>query len=130
MGASDNIVQGASTFMTEMSETSEILRFAGDKSLGNLEIFVSLALLIYLVIIDELGRGTSTFDGLCIAVTTLERLKSMNCCTFFITHFLTLAQSVRCAYMSYHLDDLDRVTFLYKPIEGSASNGSYGLNVA
>lgn len=82
------------------------------------------------MIIDELGRGTSTYDGLCIAYATLQRLKEMQCCTLFVTHFLALAQDIRCAYMDYRLDEAERVTFLYKLIQGTASNGSYGLNVA
>lgn len=77
MGASDSIQKGSSTFFEELSETSSILRRATSRSL---------------VIIDELGRGTSTHDGVAIAYATLHHLlKEIRCLTFFVTHYPRIA---------------------------------------
>ena len=76
IGASDNLSKGMSTFMTEMIETSRIINEATKNSL---------------VILDELGRGTSTEDGLAIAQAVLEFiLKEINCLTLFATHYKQL----------------------------------------
>ncbi|MEK7250797.1 MAG: hypothetical protein AAB209_10300, partial [Bacteroidota bacterium] len=76
--ASDDLVKGLSTFMVEMTETALILRQAGPRSL---------------VILDEVGRGTSTEDGLAIASAVLENLATkVRCWTFFATHYHELVQ--------------------------------------
>ncbi|KAH7281361.1 hypothetical protein KP509_36G043400 [Ceratopteris richardii] len=78
MGASDNIQRGASTFLEELSEASTILRRATPQSL---------------VIMDELGRGTSTHDGVAIAYATLQHLlKNVRCLTLFVTHYPKVAE--------------------------------------
>ncbi len=120
IGANDDIVGGQSTFMLEMSETSEILRHATDKSL---------------VILDEIGRGTSTYDGLSIAWSLLEYfVQNIKSLTLFSTHYHELIDVV---------EDLDgaknftvktinkngEVRFLYEFIEGGATQ-SFGIHVA
>jgi DNA mismatch repair protein MSH3 len=73
MGASDNISEGKSTFFVELSEASEVLQKATPKSL---------------VVLDELGRGTSTYDGTAIAYATLKFLiEKVKSCTLFVTHY-------------------------------------------
>ncbi|XP_077988845.1 DNA mismatch repair protein Msh3-like [Glandiceps talaboti] len=131
MGASDNICQGNSTFMVELQEASEILSQATDKSL---------------VILDELGRGTSTHDGMAIAYATLHHIvKEVRCLTLFVTHYPSLAEleqafpdNISNHHMSFlvHDDkddnqgnDVDVITFLYQLVPGAAAR-SYGLNVA
>ena len=120
LGASDDILKGQSTFMVEMSETSEILRHATEKSL---------------IILDEIGRGTSTYDGLSIAWALVEHfIKETKALTLFATHYHELIEVV---------DNLDggknltvetlnhdgEVQFLYRLIEGGAAQ-SYGIYVA
>lgn len=122
LGANDNIIAGQSTFMVELMDTSRILRDAGPRSL---------------VILDELGRGTSTFDGMAIAQATLLYLTRVNRpIGLFATHYRPLAvdlerePGISCQYMSCALDAGDRrVTFLYKLTRG-ISPKSYGMNVA
>lgn len=122
LGANDNIVAGQSTFMVELLDTARILREAGPHSL---------------VIIDELGRGTSTFDGMAIAQSTLLYLTRVNrSIGLFATHYRPLAVDcaaeprVSCQYMSCALEPSSRkVTFLYKLVPG-ISPKSYGMNVA
>ncbi|XP_076055515.1 DNA mismatch repair protein Msh3-like [Oratosquilla oratoria] len=129
MGASDEIYSGRSTFMVEVGETSDIMKQATNKSL---------------VILDELGRGTSTHDGVAIAMGTLEYfLKETKCLTIFVTHYFPLTdfekyypEHVGNYHMSFIVSeeesqahDIDVVTFLYQLTEGSAGQ-SYGLNVA
>ncbi|KAK4192774.1 muts domain V-domain-containing protein [Podospora australis] len=137
MGAHDNLFAGESTFMVEVSETAAILRSATPRSL---------------VILDELGRGTSTHDGAAIAHAVLEHVaKETQCLTLFITHYQNLAKvaqglgddRVKCVHMKFATsssgdnnttttkeDDLDEeITFLYEVTEGVAHR-SYGLNVA
>ncbi len=120
VGASDNLSRGQSTFMVEMSETAFILNNATDKSL---------------IILDEIGRGTSTFDGLSIAWATLENLsKKINCRSLFATHYheLTeLAKSlkniVNCTLETSEWEG--DIIFKHKVIEGIAKE-SYGIHVA
>lgn len=134
MGASDNIYTGRSTFMQELSEASDIIFHATDRSL---------------VILDELGRGTSTHDGMAIAYATLEYfIKKVKSLTLFVTHYLLLSELERLypqhvfnCHMAFLLnepnvencDDQDVrpefITFLYQLTEGAAKR-SYGLNVA
>ena len=120
VGASDNVARGESTFMVEMRETASILRHATRRSL---------------VILDEIGRGTSTFDGLAIAWAVAEYLDEViGCRALFATHYheLTrLAQSSRgVANHSVSARELkDDVVFLHRLIPGAASR-SYGVAVA
>ncbi|KAI8616884.1 muts domain V-domain-containing protein [Chytriomyces sp. MP71] len=125
MGAYDDITRGHSTFMKELTETSEILARASQRSL---------------CILDELGRGTSTHDGTAIAYATLRYLvERVRCATLFVTHYPSLGATaviggVRCAHMGFLAEEEVKgvapvVTFLYKLTEGLA-NRSYGLNVA
>lgn len=124
MGASDDIARGHSTFMVEMSETSEILHSATNKSL---------------VILDELGRGTSTFDGMAIAHAVLEYLvKTTKCKTLFITHYPVVASSLEKKYPSHvqnlhmgyeadtRVDGTRDITFTYRLKTGMASE-SFGI---
>ena len=79
VGAADDLARGRSTFMVEMTETAAILHQAGPRSL---------------VVVDEIGRGTATLDGLAIAWAVLEALHSaIRCRTIFATHFHELAES-------------------------------------
>ncbi|MEO0542327.1 MAG: DNA mismatch repair protein MutS [Pseudomonadota bacterium] len=120
VGASDDLAQGRSTFMVEMVETSAILNQATDRSL---------------VILDEIGRGTATYDGLAIAWATVEYLHAANKCrTLFATHFHELTslssklenmRNVAIQVKEYKGD----VIFLHTVAEGSADR-SYGLQVA
>eukprot|EP00455_Lapot_gusevi_P052871 TRINITY_DN8137_c0_g1_i2.p1 TRINITY_DN8137_c0_g1~~TRINITY_DN8137_c0_g1_i2.p1 ORF type:complete len:200 (-),score=39.97 TRINITY_DN8137_c0_g1_i2:119-718(-) len=128
MGASDNIGQGLSTFMVELGETAHILKTATHRSL---------------VILDELGRGTSTHDGMAIAFAALEYLlQQTKCLTLFVTHYPligTLANQYPHLVTNYHMafidnpaeseDDTPSITFLYRLVQGLCAN-SYGLNVA
>uniref|UniRef100_A0A3B5LWX3 DNA mismatch repair protein MSH3 n=1 Tax=Xiphophorus couchianus TaxID=32473 RepID=A0A3B5LWX3_9TELE len=133
MGASDNIFKGRSTFMEELTEASEIISQATERSL---------------VILDELGRGTSTHDGIAIAYATLEYfIKDVKSFTLFVTHYPPLCeleqvypQHVSNFHMAFLLNEPDVttdadevqpefITFLYQLTEGAAGR-SYGLNVA
>nr|WCZ58771.1 DNA mismatch repair protein MSH3 [Seculamonas ecuadoriensis] len=132
MGAGDAMLEGRSTFMVELEETSMILQRATKRSL---------------ILLDELGRGTSTHDGTSLAYSTLEHiLRSLGACTLFVTHYplITQLRNVyprRCEamYMNCLVEDEStgesgvsapkRVTFLYKLTPGVAPS-SYGLNVA
>ncbi|GFU12454.1 DNA mismatch repair protein Msh3 [Nephila pilipes] len=128
MGSDVVMEQGKSTFMVEMSETSEILANITSKSL---------------VILDELGRGTSTNDGAAIAYSTLHHLiHEARCFTLFVTHYLSLIElkklypeNISVVHMDYVLKDniddhdIETVTFLYNVVEG-VSKKSYGINVA
>lgn len=120
IGASDDLSSGRSTFMVEMTETANILHNATAESL---------------VLIDEIGRGTSTFDGLSLAYATAfylaENVKSM---TLFATHYFELTQlaTVLANVINVHLDATehdDRIIFLHRVKAGPASQ-SYGLQVA
>ena len=120
LGANDNILKGQSTFMVEMSETSEIIRHATDRSL---------------IILDEIGRGTSTYDGLSIAWALVEHfLKKTKALTLFATHYHELIDVVENLKGGKNLTvetlNLDgEVQFLYKLIDGGAAQ-SYGIYVA
>ncbi|KAM4054897.1 mutS family protein [Hirsutella rhossiliensis] len=123
-GAQDNLFAGESTFMVEVSETARILRSATPRSL---------------VILDELGRGTSTHDGAAIAHAVLQHIVTeTRCLTLFITHYQNLARvvdgldGVKNVHMKFRADDGadgEEITFLYEVGEGVAHR-SYGLNVA
>ncbi len=122
VGASDNLVMGQSTFLVEMNETANILNNASRKSL---------------VILDEVGRGTSTFDGLSIAWAVSEYLldeKRMGAKTLFATHYhelVELASKYKRA-KNYNVavhEDGEKVTFLRKVVAGGADQ-SYGIHVA
>ena len=120
VGASDNLAGGESTFMVEMRETAEILRNATRRSL---------------VILDEIGRGTSTFDGLSIAWAVAEYLDEAICCrALFATHYHELTAlgegSQHAANYSVSARELDGdVVFLHRLVAGAASR-SYGVAVA
>jgi len=118
VGASDNLARGESTFLVEMTETANILRQATQKSL---------------VIMDEVGRGTSTEDGLSIAQAVSEHLlNNTGCRTFFATHYHELTRlehkNIRMLFMDVS-EEQGTVVFLRKVKEGAAQN-SYGIHVA
>jgi len=118
VGASDNLARGESTFLVEMNETAFILNTATEKSL---------------VIMDEVGRGTGTNDGLSIAwAVSEELLNRVGCRTLFATHFheLSLLSNPRLANRSMEVLDNDgKIVFLRKLKEGPAAE-SYGIHVA
>ena len=120
VGASDDIARGQSTFMVEMNETSLIINNASEKSL---------------VILDEIGRGTATFDGLSIAWSIAEHLHDeLKSRTLFATHYheLTDLSNTREAIENYNVavrEWNDEIIFLRKILPGSADK-SYGIQVA
>lgn len=120
IGASDNILLGESTFMVEMAEVSNILRHATNKSF---------------IILDEVGRGTSTFDGISIAWAVSEYIaKNINAMTLFATHYHELTELERAFpnvknYRFEVLEEKGKVHFLRKVVSGGADK-SYGLEVA
>lgn len=117
IGAADDLAGGRSTFMVEMSETARILHLATAQSL---------------VILDEIGRGTATYDGLSIAWATAEALVERGACTLFATHYFELTEMVLPGLRNAHLDALtqgDQVVFLHR-VEGGPAAQSYGLAVA
>lgn len=121
IGASDNLAQGQSTFFVEMSELSYILNNAKERSL---------------IILDEIGRGTSTYDGLSIAWAAVEYLCNENTHirTLFATHYheLTALESESFGVKNLNVDVAEEngnIVFLHKIVEGSASR-SYGIHVA
>ena len=120
VGAADDLARGRSTFMVEMVETAAILNQAGDRAL---------------VILDEIGRGTATYDGLSIAWATLEHLHDVNKCrTLFATHYHELTAlsaklaGLRNATVAVREWEGD-VIFLHEVREGAADR-SYGVQVA
>ncbi|HEV7389864.1 MAG TPA: DNA mismatch repair protein MutS [Gemmatimonadaceae bacterium] len=119
VGASDNLVRGQSTFMVEMSETSAILHTATKRSL---------------ILLDEIGRGTSTYDGISIAWSVSEHLHdSVQCKTIFATHYHELTQLADSlvAVRNYNVQVRevgDQVLFLHKLQPGGADR-SYGIEV-
>jgi DNA mismatch repair protein MutS len=120
IGANDDIASGRSTFMVEMSESAYILNNASDKSL---------------VLIDELGRGTATYDGLSLAWSIAEYLASRtHCYTLFATHYLEMTELPHLYenIKNYHvsaIDQGDNIIFTHL-IEDGAANKSYGIHVA
>ncbi|MBQ7119624.1 MAG: DNA mismatch repair protein MutS [Oscillospiraceae bacterium] len=122
IGASDDLASGQSTFMVEMSEVSEIIKKATKKSL---------------IILDEIGRGTSTFDGMAIARSVIEYVSDKKCIgakTLFATHYHELTElegkldgikNYNIAVKKHGFD----ITFLRKIVRGSADE-SYGVEVA
>lgn len=120
MGSSDDLAGGRSTFMVEMTETANILNNATPKSL---------------VLMDEVGRGTSTFDGLSLAWSAVDYLANqVKCNVLFATHYfeLTLLADTLTNAANVHLTATeydDSIVFLHKVHEGAA-NQSYGLQVA
>ena len=119
IGAADDLAGGRSTFMVEMSETANILHNATAQSL---------------ILMDEIGRGTSTFDGLSLAWAVAHQLASMRAFTLFATHYFEvtrLAEQVD-ACVNVHLDATefgDSLVFLHAVMDGPASR-SFGLAVA
>jgi DNA mismatch repair protein MutS len=120
VGAADDLARGRSTFMVEMVETAAILNLAGEKSL---------------VILDEIGRGTATFDGLAIAWAVVEHLNAVNQSrALFATHYHELValserlRDVSCATMRVR-EWKDSVVFLHEIAPGAADR-SYGIQVA
>jgi len=121
IGASDDLAGGRSTFMVEMTEAAAILHRATPRSL---------------VLVDEIGRGTSTYDGLALAWAIAHRLAETNrALTLFATHYFELtalsAEIPGCANVHFDAVDAPRegIVFLHKVEEGPASR-SYGLAVA
>ncbi|XP_050687957.1 DNA mismatch repair protein Msh6-like isoform X2 [Eriocheir sinensis] len=127
VGASDRIMTGESTFYVELAETSSILQHATRHSL---------------VLVDELGRGTATYDGTAIASGVVDALARRGCRTLFSTHYHALVDhfaevpNISCGHMACMVEGEDSndpsqetITFLYKFTEGSCPK-SYGFNVA
>ena len=120
VGASDDLAAGQSTFMVEMTEVAEILQYATKRSL---------------VILDEIGRGTSTFDGMSIARAVVEHIAGqIGCKTLFATHYheLTELESAMDCVKNYNIAVKKRgddITFLRRIVRGPADD-SYGIQVA
>jgi len=122
LGANDNIFAAQSTFFVELSETKKILAEATPRSL---------------VILDELGRGTSSYDGVAVAQAVLHHVAThIGCTGFFATHYHSLATEfaghpeIAPKRMQIHVDeDNRRVTFLYK-LEDGVAEGSFGMHCA
>ncbi|KAK5993017.1 DNA mismatch repair protein msh6 [Cladobotryum mycophilum] len=122
LGANDNIFAAQSTFFVELSETKKILAEATPRSL---------------VILDELGRGTSSYDGVAVAQAVLHHVSThIGCVGFFATHYHSLATEfenhpeIRARRMQIHVDEAERrVTFLYK-LEDGVAEGSFGMHCA
>lgn len=92
--ASDEIGRGKSTFMVELSETSDILRTLTPRTLVILDELVPRLLARQLELTGRLGRGTSTYDGVAIAYATLSHLAGVGCNTLFVTHYPTMAEEL------------------------------------
>jgi len=125
LGAQDNIIGGESTFLVELQETSTILQHATNHSL---------------VLIDELGRGTATYDGTAIAGAVVSALASRECKTLFATHYHNLStekiKNVFSAHMACMVENegheditQETITFLYKLVDGPCPK-SHGFNAA
>ncbi len=120
IGASDDLAGGRSTFMVEMTEAATILNGATPRSL---------------VLVDEIGRGTSTFDGLALAYAIARHLaEATRCYTLFATHYFELTElaSALPNVANVHLDAIehrDKIVFLHK-LEGGPADRSYGIHVA
>lgn len=124
IGASDDLASGRSTFMVEMSETANIVNNATKNSL---------------ILLDEIGRGTSTFDGLALASATMQYIhQKINAYTLFATHYFELTQQAESIEKmnnlhfgaTEHTDkDGQQLIFSHKALNGAA-NQSYGIQVA
>jgi DNA mismatch repair protein MutS len=120
VGASDELSRGQSTFMVEMTETARILNTATPRSL---------------VVLDEIGRGTSTYDGISLAWAIVEHLHdSLSCRTLFATHYHELTDLTQTLSGVRNLNVAvkewqDHVVFLHKIVPGAADK-SYGIHVA
>ena len=120
IGAADDIVSGQSTFMVEMSEVNNALSFATEKSL---------------ILFDEIGRGTATYDGMALAQSILEYVHNKVCCkTLFSTHYheLTSLEKDFPRLKNVHVTAEDiqgEIVFMHKVVKGSIDK-SYGINVA
>src|SRR5262252_9448558 len=120
IGASDNLARGRSTFMVEMTETAIILNSATPKSL---------------IILDEIGRGTATFDGLSLAWAVIEHIQlHLHAKTIFATHYheLTELADLMAGIKNYHVtvkESQNRIIFL-RTVEPGAADRSYGIEVA
>lgn len=119
IGAHDDISKGQSTFMVEMNEAADILNNLTDKSL---------------IILDEIGRGTSTYDGLSLAWALAEHLQKTKAKTLFATHFheITALADEHSGVKNYNVsvkEWQDEIIFLHKIVEGSTDD-SYGIYVA
>ena len=120
IGSSDNIVTGDSTFMVEMKETNYALSNATNKSL---------------LLFDEIGRGTATFDGLALAQSIIEYVhEKINCVTLFSTHYhelIHLDKGLK-RLKNVHVtakEEKNSIVFLHKVLDGPTDK-SYGINVA
>ncbi|KAH0610345.1 uncharacterized protein H6S33_011872 [Morchella sextelata] len=122
LGANDNIFAAQSTFFVELAETKKILSEATPRSL---------------VILDELGRGTSSYDGVAVAQAVLHHVAThMGCIGYFATHYHSLASEfshhpeIEARRMQIHVDEENRnITFLYK-LEKGVAEGSFGMHCA
>ena len=120
IGASDNLARGRSTFMVEMTETAIILNSATPKSL---------------IILDEIGRGTATFDGLSLAWAVIEHIQShLHAKTIFATHYheLTELADLLSGIKNYHVavkESQNRIIFL-RTVKAGPADRSYGIEVA
>lgn len=120
IGASDDLISGQSTFMVEMNEVNYALQHSSSQSL---------------ILFDEVGRGTATFDGMALAQAIIEYIcENQKCITLFSTHYheLTELSSTLKGLINLHaavVEEDNKVTFLYKMVNG-ATNKSYGINVA
>ncbi len=119
VGAHDELVRGQSTFIVEMTETANILHNATERSL---------------VLIDEIGRGTSTYDGIAIAWAVAEELHRIGCKCLFATHYHHLNELENLLprvrnYQAKVLEEGDKVVFLYRIVPGGTDR-SYGIQVA
>lgn len=120
IGASDDLTKGHSTFMVEMAEAAHIVHSASPRSL---------------IILDEIGRGTSTYDGIAIARSIAEHLlMTVGAKTLFATHYteLTQLENDLQGALNYHVvvhEDAENIIFLHKIVRGSG-NRSYGIHVA
>ena len=120
IGASDDITGGESTFMTEMIEVNKALQHATTRSL---------------ILFDEVGRGTATYDGMALAQSIIEHIHdNIGCKTFFSTHYheLTHLNNSLPFLRNVHVEadvEGDKIVFLHKVLDG-ATDKSYGINVA
>lgn len=122
LGANDRLISGKSTFYVEMEETSNLINSGSKHSLA---------------IIDELGRGTATFDGVSIASAVMKYIiNNLKCRTFFATHYHTLVYESVGLYEvgyfrmdCYYYKEQERIVFLYKLVSGVCEK-SFGIDVA